>query len=87
MDPRQDGGVFGRKRIRRIEHDHLAFFMSEGAAMLGLRSEELPADEGHFERRRSPREKTVICSVGPGDFTTEGHFIVISARTAQASCR
>ncbi len=22
--------------------------------------------------------KTVICSVGPGDFTTEGHFIVIS---------
>lgn len=37
--------------------------MSEGAAELGLTSEELPADEG---------------SVRPGDFTTTGHFIVLA---------
>lgn len=52
-------------------------FMSEGAAMLGLRSEELPADEGILKAALA-EGKTVICSVGPGDFTTEGHFIVIS---------
>ena len=51
-------------------------FMSEGARALGLRSEELPADE-HALKAALAQGKTVICSVGPGDFTTQGHFIVV----------
>lgn len=51
--------------------------MTEGAARLGLSSEELPADEDAVRSALS-RGKPVICSVGPGDFTTSGHFIVLA---------
>ena len=51
-------------------------FMSEGARMLGLRSTEVPADESTLKDALA-QGKTVICSVGPGDFTTQGHFIVV----------
>lgn len=51
--------------------------MTEGAAQLGLSSEELPADEDAVRSALS-RGKPVICSVGPGDFTTSGHFIVLA---------
>lgn len=54
-------------------------FMTEGAAKLGLSSQELPAsvasvnaalDEGH----------PVILTLGPGDFTSTGHFVVVAGR-------
>ncbi len=50
--------------------------MSDGAQRLGLQSSELPLDEN---RIRSVLDSggVVICSVGPGDFTTEGHYILI----------
>lgn len=51
--------------------------MGEGARLLGLSSEELPADAGAVKAALADG-KTVIASVGPGDFTTIGHFIVIS---------
>ena len=51
--------------------------MSEGAAELGLTSEELPADEGSV-RAALLAGHPVICSVRPGDFTTTGHFIVLA---------
>lgn len=52
-------------------------FMTEGAAMLGLSAEELPADANTL--LSALREgRPVIASVRPGDFTTEGHFIVIA---------
>lgn len=51
--------------------------MTEGAAELGLASEELPASEGAV-RDALLAGKPVICSVGPGDFTTTGHFIVLT---------
>lgn len=52
-------------------------FMTQGAAMLGLRGEELPADENVLTT--TLREgRPVIASVRPGDFTTVGHFIVIA---------
>ena len=51
--------------------------MSEGAAGLGLSSEELPASAA-VVREALLAGKPVICSVGPGDFTTTGHFIVLA---------
>ena len=52
-------------------------FMTEGAAEVGLTAEELPAEEAAV-RRALASGSPVICSVGPGDFTTIGHFIVLS---------
>ncbi len=47
------------------------------AAELGLVSEELPASAGAV-REALLAGRPVICSVGPGDFTSTGHFIVLS---------
>lgn len=52
-------------------------FMTEGAAEIGLAAEELPADEEGI-RRALAAGSPVVCSVGPGDFTTTGHFIVLA---------
>ena len=51
--------------------------MSEGAALLGLDSSELPASADAV-RAALQAGKPVVCVVGPGDFTTTGHFIVLS---------
>lgn len=51
-------------------------FMSEGAARLGLNVVELPSSESSVMTRLNDGEP-VICIVGPGDFTTSGHFIVL----------
>lgn len=51
--------------------------MTDGAAELGLVSEELPASADAV-REALLAGRPVICSVGPGDFTTTGHFIVLS---------
>ena len=50
---------------------------SEGARSLGLQSEELILDEGTI-RARLERGAVVVCIMGPGDFTTTGHFIVLT---------
>lgn len=52
-------------------------FMTDGAAEVGLVAEELSADEASV-RNALLRDLPVICSVGPGDFTTTGHFIVLT---------
>lgn len=46
----------------------------EGSKFLGLTAEELPLSE---QRIRDTLENggKIICAMGPGDFTTEGHFI------------
>lgn len=51
-------------------------FMTKGARGLGLNAEELPADKGMIKGRVSAGHP-VIAIMGPGDFTTTGHFIVI----------
>lgn len=56
--------------------------MSEGAARLGLDSRELPADVDMVKAALEAGEP-VICTVGPGDFTTTGHFIVLSGVDAE----
>ncbi len=51
--------------------------ISEGAVELGFSVQELPLDEG---RIRTCLEDgiPVICAMGPGDFTSTGHFIVLT---------
>ena len=56
--------------------------MSDGAAELGLVSEELPASVAAV-REALLAGKPVICSMGPGDFTTTGHFIVLAGLTKE----
>lgn len=51
-------------------------FMTEGAAKVGLSGRELPAS-ADVVRAQLRMGHPVICCVGPGDFTTEGHFIVL----------
>jgi hypothetical protein len=50
--------------------------MTDGAAQLGLQSTVLPLDEGSMIQALQA-DQPIICNVGPGDFTDNGHFIVI----------
>lgn len=52
-------------------------FMSDGANMLGLRSEELPAEASSVLQVLALKNP-IVCVMGPGDFTTTGHFIVLA---------
>lgn len=58
------------------EGNTLWALMDEGAARLGLKSASVPADISSL-RAELLAGHPVIASVGPGDFTTEGHFIVL----------
>lgn len=51
--------------------------ISQGGEELGLQVEELPLDENRI-RKSLEAGKPVICAMGPGDFTTSGHFIVLT---------
>ena len=51
--------------------------MREGCRHYGLEAEELPLDEG-IVTRALENGRPVICSMGPGDFTTSGHFILLT---------
>lgn len=55
--------------------------MSEGAAKLGLRSYE-PAWNEAAVKEELAAGHPVICSMGPGDFTDQGHFIVLAGMTS-----
>lgn len=54
--------------------------MTEGAAKLGLQSYQ-PAWNEEAVRAELLAGHPVICSMGPGDFTDQGHFIVLSGVT------
>lgn len=49
---------------------------TEGVGKLGLSGRELPLDQSVMEQTLDDG-RVVICSMGPGDFTTDGHFILI----------
>lgn len=51
--------------------------ISQGGSKLGLSVTELPLNEGSILRALEAGHP-VICAMGPGDFTTTGHFIVIT---------
>lgn len=76
MDPAQMAQFSERNGFASAEGTEWAL-MSRGARQLGLRSYELSPRVGivaDYVRKGCP----VIGVVGPGDFTTVGHFIVIS---------
>ena len=50
--------------------------MSAGCQHFGLSARELPLSQSVMENALKAGEP-IICSVGPGDFTTSGHFIVL----------
>lgn len=51
--------------------------MAEGADKFGLVSDSVVFDAAHIvQTLRNGRP--IICAMGPGDFTTEGHFIVLA---------
>jgi len=52
--------------------------MDEGAASVGLASRPVAADAGAV-RAELAAGRPVIASMGPGDFTSSGHFIVLTA--------
>lgn len=49
---------------------------TSGVSGLGLSSSEVPLDENVIKKRLD-NGNIIICSMGPGDFTTIGHFILI----------
>lgn len=51
--------------------------MTDGAQRLGLISQELSLDS-NIIRRELNEGHPIICSMRPGDFTTTGHFIVLT---------
>jgi len=51
--------------------------MTSGAALLGLKGEEVVFDETHIRSLLS-EGTPIICVVGPGDFTDNGHFLVMT---------
>lgn len=51
--------------------------MTEGCLAFGIRGEELPLEEARI-RQELEAGHPVICSMGPGDFTDKGHFIVLA---------
>ncbi len=52
-------------------------FMSEGAAHFGLRSEELPLVKQYIINALD-QDHPVVCAMAPGDFTTSGHYIILT---------
>lgn len=59
------------------ENGTLWALLSTGARKLGLESIEIPLDEDRVMNNLEVGN-LIICSMGPGDFTTEGHFIVLA---------
>ena len=51
--------------------------ISEGGKKLGLDITEIPLDENRIVKNLSVGNP-IICVMGPGDFTTTGHFIVMT---------
>ncbi len=51
--------------------------ISRGAVDLGLDVTEIPLDESRIIRNLEV-DNPIICVMGPGDFTTTGHFIVMT---------
>jgi len=48
----------------------------EGVSKLGLSGEEIPLNEKSMKKCLD-KGNVIVCSMSPGDFTTEGHFILI----------
>lgn len=56
--------------------------MTTGAEKLGIHGEELSLDQNCIQSSLKEGHP-IICAMGPGDFTTEGHFIVLVGLTEE----
>ncbi len=68
---------FGEKNGYVNETGTLWTFMTQGVRKLGLESIQIDIDEKRV-RKNLEVGNPIICSMGPGDFTSEGHFIVLA---------
>lgn len=80
-DPACDPGyiaAFAEENGYSVEGSGSAWtLISEGGEKLGLEVDELPLDAGRIVRNLEAGNP-IICVLGPGDFTTTGHFIVLT---------
>jgi hypothetical protein len=58
--------------------------MTELAGELGLTAKTVIFDEDHIKEELNAG-RPIICAMGPGDFTTTGHFIVLTGVNADGS--
>ena len=56
--------------------------MTEGGIAFQVEGEEIPLDEGRMTTALG-EGRPLICAMGPGDFTDNGHFIVVTGYTGQ----
>ena len=69
---------FAEKNGYYIEGSGSAWaLISEGGRKLGMDVTEIPLDQDRIMTNLQC-DNPIICVVGPGDFTTDGHFIVLS---------
>ena len=68
---------FAVKNGYRAESGSTWSLFSEGPSLLGLESKEVPLHEGSIAKYVK-QGIPVVASVGPGDFTLHGHFLVIT---------
>lgn len=54
--------------------------LTEGCEHFGIHGNEISLDEGVI-RSHLEKGEPIICSMGPGDFTCAGHFIVLAGET------
>lgn len=66
-----------RNGYYQIGYGSLWTLISEGGKKLGLKVDELPLVEGVIIERLE-QGIPIICVMGPGDFTTTGHFVVMT---------
>lgn len=52
-------------------------FMTEGAAAMGIEAQQLPLMQAAIDESLMAGNP-VVCIMGPGNFTTDGHFIVLT---------
>ena len=55
---------------------------SEGSRLMGLHPEELPLNENVMAQALE-QGKLIVLSVGPGDFTKGGHYLVVTGHTEE----
>ncbi|MGL4798867.1 MAG: C39 family peptidase [Cellulosilyticaceae bacterium] len=54
--------------------------MTKGARAFGVNGEELPLSERHIKNSLA-NDKPIIASMGPGNFTSAGHFVLLTGIT------
>ena len=60
--------------------------MSDGASSLGLKAKVLSLDKGVIQKELNEGHP-IICIMGPGDFTSSGHFIVLTGLNDDGTVR